>query len=484
MRDKPAVVYPASGVDSDVVRADMESASPKRQSIQAAGVQLPAELSASSGVGASRVAMMGDQSPCKGGWVKRRSIHSSSWHRIGGARDLFVHSRDRAGVRLAVTQRRIADARQLVGQRAGCLVVVRSSLDIERPVPQVIDLFAGGMRDAGRTQDRAGAVGKQHAQVAVAALGNAPQVATTARGIFLRRQAEPAGEVARILEVRDIAAGGGDHGGGGQQADAGDRQQCRAGRRLFGQRGQIAFELRDARFEQADLFDEQLHGAADQGRHSRVRICQHPADLFNAVATASRNGNTEFAAKPSQRIDARSARAHPQRARAVQALQRLLLDGLDLDRRDIGAAGRFEQGAGIGGIGLVALDVGADVGGRQELDVDAQGIELACPVMGRAAGFHDDERDVAVDEPALELAARETVLLDDTPGGIGDGELEDGLGKIDGYGSSMHGGLLLLTDPRPHVDQCAYFRAKRQGESIPSFKPDSTMMPLIRPFQR
>ena len=35
--DAPAVVYPASEVDSVVVRADMESASPKRQSLRTAG---------------------------------------------------------------------------------------------------------------------------------------------------------------------------------------------------------------------------------------------------------------------------------------------------------------------------------------------------------------------------------------------------------------------------------------------------------------
>ena len=46
MRDKPAVVYPASDVDSVVVRADMEFASPLRHSLQAAG-KLPEELSAS-----------------------------------------------------------------------------------------------------------------------------------------------------------------------------------------------------------------------------------------------------------------------------------------------------------------------------------------------------------------------------------------------------------------------------------------------------
>jgi hypothetical protein len=34
--------------------------------------------------------------------------------------------------------------------------------------------------------------------------------------------------------------------------------------------------------------------------------------------------------------------------------------------------------------------------------------------------------------------------------------------------SSIHGGLLLLTDPRLHVDQCVYCGAKRQGEFIPS----------------
>jgi hypothetical protein len=46
----PAVVYPASEVGSVVARADMESASPVRQSIQAAG-KLPEELSATAGAG-------------------------------------------------------------------------------------------------------------------------------------------------------------------------------------------------------------------------------------------------------------------------------------------------------------------------------------------------------------------------------------------------------------------------------------------------
>ena len=45
-----------------MARADMECASPLRQSLQAASMQLPAELSASSGVRMTLGAMMGDQS--------------------------------------------------------------------------------------------------------------------------------------------------------------------------------------------------------------------------------------------------------------------------------------------------------------------------------------------------------------------------------------------------------------------------------------
>ena len=48
--DAPAVVYPASVVGSVVARADMESASPMRQSLQTAADE-PEELSASIGVG-------------------------------------------------------------------------------------------------------------------------------------------------------------------------------------------------------------------------------------------------------------------------------------------------------------------------------------------------------------------------------------------------------------------------------------------------
>ena len=62
-----------------------------------------------------------------------------------------------------------------------------------------------------------------------------------------------------------------------------------------------------------------------------------------------------------------------------------------------------------------------------------------------AASFHHDQTDRAVGEPALELRAREAVLLDDAPRAIGDGELKHGFREIDSHngqpGGSIHVGL-------------------------------------------
>ena len=73
----------------------------------------------------------------------------------------------------------------------------------------------------------------------------------------------------------------------------------------------------------------------------------------------------ELPTKAAQRVDPGGARPHPARANPVQALQCLLLDGFHPHLHDVGAACRFEQRTGIGGIGLVAFHVGPDVGGRQ-----------------------------------------------------------------------------------------------------------------------
>jgi hypothetical protein len=75
-------------------------------------------------------------------------------------------------------------------------------------------------------------------------------------------------------------------------------------------------------------------------------IGKRPADLRNAIAAAGANDYPEFAAAAAQRVDPAGSRGHPQRARAMQPLQGLLFDLLDLDRCDISAACGFEERTG------------------------------------------------------------------------------------------------------------------------------------------
>jgi hypothetical protein len=63
-------------------------------------------------------------------------------------------------------------------------------------------------------------------------------------------------------------------------------------------------------------------------------------------------------------------------------------------------------------------------------------------VVGRAARFHDDQGNIPVDEPALELGSGEAVGFNEFPAGIGHGQLEHRLCQINCNGCSIHVGLL------------------------------------------
>jgi len=105
-------------------------------------------------------------------------------------------------------------------------------------------------------------------------------------------------------------------------------------------------------------------------------------------------------------------------------------------------------------------------------------------VVSRAAGFHDDQGHIAIDEPAFKLGAGEAVGFDDSPGRIGHGQLEDGLCQINGNGCSIHVGLLLLMNliSTPMKTRAPIWR-KQTGESIPSFdtvpKQQEAASPLV-----
>lgn len=165
-------------------RADMESASPRRHTLQAAVFE-PEELSACCGVGGTQLVMMVDQTRRKGEMVGRGKVISlvSKWSlarcsgRDGKALSTRLPAQPGRFIKgRMVAQRGVADARELVGQGAGGLVVVASALDIQRPAADAADIFARSIGHFGRPQHTARTVREQHAQVAVTLLGDATQV--------------------------------------------------------------------------------------------------------------------------------------------------------------------------------------------------------------------------------------------------------------------------------------------------------------------
>ncbi len=127
---------------------------------------------------------------------------------------------------------------------------------------------------------------------------------------------------------------------------------------------------------------------------------------------------------------------------------------------------------------LLPGDSYQDVGGdrRQQLDLDAQAIEPACPIMCRAAGFHHHQANRTIQKPALELAADEAVGFAHGPACIGHGHLENALGQIDpdnvgiGFGpvvASMSSFLWLIADT-PHHMRPAGTMMPRKSRGSPS----------------
>jgi len=89
-----------------------------------------------------------------------------------------------------------------------------------------------------------------------------------------------------------------------------------------------------------------------------------------------------------------------------------------------------------------------------------------------AEGFEEDMGGLELGEEAVELGAGEAMGAGDASRMVGDGDLEDGLGEVDGDGCMLHGGLLLPCGLRDrkwlwHDDAAA----SHEEESIPSLQP-------------
>src|SRR6185295_6382664 len=130
------------------------------------------------------------------------------------------------------------DTRHLVGQGHGGLVVAARGLEVQDPGAQAVGLFGA----FGGQQHGAGAVNQEHPQIDVTALADASESSCQAAGALTRSEAEKAGEATTGGKALDVADEG-HQGGGGEQADAGDRLQALDHRHLGGEQAQLLFHL-------------------------------------------------------------------------------------------------------------------------------------------------------------------------------------------------------------------------------------------------
>ena len=297
---------------------------------------------------------------------------------------------------------------------------------------QGIELLTRRLRHHGRSQHASGAMHEQHAQVGVALFADTPQSSVLARRILFGRDAEPTGKVAAALHVGDIDKRRG-HACSSHQADARHGHQQLAACTVVRHHLELGGDLLDAILQLMHLFEQHLHGRAQQLRQGAVDIADEPRHLGQACLGPHRNVQAKLATEAPHGVDVLRARGHPQRARSMHRLQGLLLDRLDAHRLDVAVARRFQKRRCVGRVRLVAANVGSDIRRRQQQYIDAQAGQPACPVMGRATVLHDHQRHHAVEKPALELRARQAVRFNAAPLLVGHAQLIYRFGQVNGH---------------------------------------------------
>jgi len=126
---------------------------------------------------------------------------------------------------------RPGNARELVGERHGGLVVTAQPFELQGPAAEPVG--GRGRLRLGVPEHRACPVNQEHAQIGVTALTDGAEAPPRARGVFAWREAQVAGEVPRRGKARHVADGG-DQGRRGEQADARNRAQVADGEGIGG----------------------------------------------------------------------------------------------------------------------------------------------------------------------------------------------------------------------------------------------------------
>src|ERR1022692_4543376 len=148
-----------------------------------------------------------------------------------------------------------------------------------------------------------------------------------------------------------------------------------------------------------------------------------------------------------QGIDQLGPLPHQQIAYSMLHQPALLLDRLDRDEPHGWAPDRFADRLGVGGIVLVALDVGLHILRRHQTNLVAELRQFTRPIMCRGAGFHADKAWRQSLEELYQLAAAKLLSDGDLLSRVDAVNLEHVLGDIQTDRGNMH------VDGSPHVNR-------------------------------
>ena len=130
--------------------------------------------------------------------------------------------------------------------------------------------------------------------------------------------------------------------------------------------------------------------------------------------------------------------AHQQIAYSMLHQPALLLGRFDRDEPHGWAPDRFADRLGVGGIVLVALDVGLHILRRHQPNLMPELRQFTRPIMCRGAGFHADKARRQSFEELYQLAAAKLLPDDDLLGRINAVNLEHVLGDIQTDRGNLH----------------------------------------------
>jgi hypothetical protein len=124
-------------------------------------------------------------------------------------------------------------------------------------------------------------------------------------------------------------------------------------------------------------------------RQTRGRSVLNETRQIGHFTNAFARNETEFGKVGAKSVDQHGALLAKKSTCSMQCGQRLAFDALDRYEAHGRAAGRIANRLGVDGVGLAAFGEGPCIGWRDQAYLVPQSADLACPVMRRAACFHD-----------------------------------------------------------------------------------------------